>query len=211
MELVKSLVKLGVIGLVIYNVLNKQKGAIFSLLHMSLLEAVGYIANVIVDMAINVGVFYLFIGAADYAFQRYKHGKELKMSKHEVKEEYKQVEGNPQIKGRIRQRMREASMRRMMQAVPTADVIITNPTHFSVAVKYDRQSGAAPVVVAKGQDYTALRIKELARESDVMIVENPPLARTLYATVDIGREIPPELYQAVAEILAYVYKLKNIA
>jgi len=121
------------------------------------------------------------------------------------------VEGNPQIKGQIKSRMREVSMRRMMQDVPRADVIITNPTHYAVALEYDRESGRAPRVTAKGADYLARRIKEKAAESGVEIVENRELARTLYVTVDIGREIPPELYQAVAEILAFVYKLKKMA
>jgi flagellar biosynthetic protein FlhB len=132
------------------------------------------------------------------------------MTKQEVKEEWKMTEGNPQIKGKIKQKMREASMRRMMQEVPGADVIITNPTHYAVALKYDREvSSNAPIVVAKGVDYLARKIKEKASESGVEIVENKQLARAIYNTVDLGREIPPELYQAVAEILAFIYKLKN--
>jgi flagellar biosynthetic protein FlhB len=131
------------------------------------------------------------------------------MTKHEVKEEYKQTEGNPLIKGKIRQKMREVSMRRMMQNVPQADVIITNPTHFAVALKYDIMKGAAPVVVAKGVDYQAKRIRELGKEHGIEIVENPPLARAIYYEVPLDGEIPPELYEAVAEILAYVFTLKN--
>ena len=131
------------------------------------------------------------------------------MTKQEVKDEFKNTEGNPEIKGRQRQRMREVSQRRMMQDVPKADVVITNPTHYAVAIKYDAEAAKAPVVLAKGEDYLAQKIKETARENHVEIVENKPLARMLYANVDIGQEIPPELYQAVAEVLAMVYNMKN--
>ena len=128
------------------------------------------------------------------------------MTKQEVKDEYKNTEGDPQIKGRIRQKMREVSQRRMMQDVPKADVIITNPTHLAVAIRYDSTESDAPVVIAKGEDYLAQKIKEVAREHSIEIVENKPLARMLYHNVDIGSQIPPELYQAVAEVLATVYK-----
>ena len=131
------------------------------------------------------------------------------MTKQEVKDEYKNSEGDPQIKGKIRQKMREVSQRRMMQDLTQADVVITNPTHLAVALKYDADSGRAPVVLAKGEDYLAQKIKDKARENNIEIVENKPLARMLYANVDIGAEIPPELYQAVAEVLAMVYNLKN--
>ena len=135
----------------------------------------------------------------------------MKMTKNEVKEEFKQAEGDPQIKGKIRQRMREASQRRMMQDVPRADVVITNPTHYAVAISYDPDVSDAPIVLAKGEDYLAAKIKEVARENHVEIVENKPLARMLYANVEIGEAIPPELYQAVAEVLAFVYHLKGKA
>ena len=127
----------------------------------------------------------------------------------EVKDEYKNTEGNPEIKGRQRQRMREASRRRMMQDVPKADVVITNPTHLAVAIKYDPETNRAPVVLAKGEDYLAQKIREAARENHIEIVENKPLARMLYANVEVGSEIPPELYQAVAEILAMVYNMRE--
>ena len=127
------------------------------------------------------------------------------MTKQEVKDEYKQAEGDPQIKGKIRQKMQEASRRRMMQQLPEADVVITNPTHFAVAVKYDTELASAPIVVAKGEDFLAQKIKEVAKEHSVEIVENKPLARMLYYNVEIGEQVPPELYQAVAEVLAMVY------
>ena len=161
------------------------------------------------QLGIRMAAAYVIIAAADFAYQKWKYNDDLKMSKQEVKEEYKQQEGDPQIKGKIRQRMQEASRRRMMQDIPKADVVITNPTHFAVAIRYDNTESEAPVVVAKGSDYLAQKIKEIARENNVQIVENKPLARTLYANVDIGQAIPPELYQAVAEVLAYVYHLQG--
>ena len=130
----------------------------------------------------------------------------MKMTKQEVKDEFKNTEGDPQIKGQQKRRMQEASQRRMMQDVPKADVVITNPTHFAVAVRYDSETDQAPVVIAKGQDYVAFKIKEIARENNISIVENKPLARMLFHNVDLGSEIPPELYQSVAEILAVIYK-----
>lgn len=208
-ELGKSLLKVLIIGVVIYNRVKEEMEHIQELLDMELLQAIIYIGNLVVDIGVLVGMYFIFIALVDYIYQRYENNKSLKMTKQEIKEEYKEAEGNPEIKGKIKQKMREASMRRMMQEVPSADVIITNPTHFAVALKYDREKSAAPIVIAKGADHLAKRIKEIAKENNVEIVENKYLARTLYATVDIGREIPPELYQAVAEVLAFVYNLKN--
>jgi flagellar biosynthetic protein FlhB len=133
----------------------------------------------------------------------------MRMTKQEVKEEFKNSEGNPQTKSRIRQKMREVSQRRMMQSVPQADVVITNPTHLAAAIRYDRESSEAPVLLAKGADYIAMKIKEIAKENNIEIIENKPLARMLYYNVEVGAEIPPELYQMTAEVLAYVYGLKN--
>ena len=141
--------------------------------------------------------------------KRFKFNKDIMMTKQEVKDEYKNSEGDPQIKGQIKRRMMQASQRRMMQSVPKADVVITNPTHFAVAIQYDPQTATAPVVLAKGEDYLAAKIKEVAKEHNISIVENKPLARMLYYNVEVGMEIPPELYQAVAEVLAFVYKMKN--
>ena len=209
-NLLKSLFKLGVIGIVIYTMLLGEVENVPMLMNMTLTDSFIYIGGLITQMGLTVGAWFIFIAAADIGYTRYKHEKDLRMSKQEVKEEYKQTEGNPQIKGKIKQKMREASMRRMMQDIPTADVVITNPTHYAVAVSYDREGTEAPKVVAKGVDHLAKRIRDVATENDVEIVENVQLARTLYSTVDIGHEIPPELFQAVAEVLAYVYKLKNI-
>ncbi len=208
-ELLKSSVKVFLIGYVLYTTAMSRKELIFSLAYMDLFESIGVLGQIVIDMGINVGSFYLVVGLADFVYQKFKHRKDLRMTKQEVKEEYKQAEGNPQIKGAIRQRMREVAMRRMMSDVKNADVIITNPTHYAVAIKYDGEKDAAPIVLAKGADHLAKRIKDNARENNIEIIENKPLARTLYNTCEIGKQIPPELYQAVAEILAFVYKLKN--
>ena len=151
----------------------------------------------------------MILAAADYIFQKTKFNRDMRMTKQEIKEEFKQSEGDPQVKGKIKQKMREASQRRMMQDIPKADVVITNPTHYAVAINYDPEVSDAPIVLAKGADYIAQKIKEVAKEHHVEIVENKPLARMLYANVEIGEAVPPELYQAVAEVLAFVYKLKG--
>ena len=151
----------------------------------------------------------MVIALADYMVKKFKQKKDLRMSKQEVKDEYKNQEGDPKIKAQQKQRMMQASRRRMMQSIPDADVVITNPTHYAVVLKYDNTTGQAPVVVAKGADYLAQKIKEIAKENNVEIVENKPLARMLYSNVDVGNEIPAELYQSVAEVLAYVYRIKN--
>ena len=211
MELFKSLLKFAVILTVVFFVLVDRVDMLQMLMYMDLLQGVSIIADLFLTVGLTVGILYLFIAAADYAFNRRKHEKELRMSKQEVKDEYKQMEGDPMIKSRIKQKMREVSMRRMMQEVPHADVVITNPTHFACALKYDRDRGSAPILVAKGADHMAQRIKEIAQENFVVMVEDKPLARTLYSAVNIGDEVPPELWQAVAEVLAYVYRLRNQA
>ncbi|MCF2642313.1 MAG: flagellar biosynthesis protein FlhB [Lachnospiraceae bacterium] len=208
-ELVKSIVKLAVIAVVAYKSIQSHEQQLFILYDIPLMQAVILCGNIIIDTGLKIACVYLLVGFADWVYQKLKFKEDMKMTKQEVKDEYKNTEGDPQIKGRQRQRMRESSMRRMMQDVPKADVVITNPTHLAVALKYDSDSGRAPVVVAKGEDYLAQKIKDKAREYDIEIVENKPLARMLYANVDIGAEIPPELYQAVAEVLAMVYNLKN--
>lgn len=209
LELFKSLFKFVIIIMVIYSELSNELNNISTLARLPLILSFQYIVDLIIRLGTVVGVWFILIAALDFSYQKYKHNKDLKMTKQETKEEYKQTEGNPQIKGKIRQKMREASMRRMMQDIPQADVIITNPTHFAVGIKYDRLAVGAPKVIAKGADHLAKRIKDIAKENDISIIENKQLARALYATVDVGKEIPPELYKAVAEILAFVYKLKN--
>lgn len=208
-ELLRSVIKIGLIGFVVYDTLVEQVSALLSMYDISLMQGIALIGDIIINLGIKVSVFYMVLAVADYAYEKWKFSEDMKMTKQEVKDEYKNSEGNPEVKGKIRAKMREASRRRMMQAVPTADVIITNPTHFAVAIKYDPAVSDAPLVVAKGQDYLAQRIKEMAKENHVEIVENKPLARMLYANVEIGEIIPPELYQAVAEILAMVYKMQG--
>jgi len=208
-ELLKSVVKVGVIAYVAYTNIVDEADNLFILYEIDLKQAIALVGNIIIDFGIEISVIFIVIGLVDYVYQKWKFGEDMKMTKQEVKDEYKNTEGDPQIKGRIRRKMMEASQRRMMQDVPKADVVITNPTHFAVAIKYDAEVSKAPVVVAKGEDYLAQKIKEVAKENNVEIVENKPLARMLYHNVDIGAEIPPELYQAVAEVLAMVYHMKN--
>lgn len=208
-ELLKSIVKIGVIAYVAYISVRKNADDLFVLYDIPLMQAIILCGQVIIDAGLKIALVYLIVGLADFIYQKYKFHEEMKMTKQEVKDEYKNTEGNPEIKGRQRQRMREASRRRMMQDVPTADVVITNPTHLAVALKYDAEVSKAPIVVAKGEDFLAMKIREAAKEHNIEIVENKPLARMLYANVDIGQEIPPELYQAVAEVLAMVYNMKN--
>lgn len=208
-ELVKSLLKIGIIAWVCYSYLKKNIDGVFLLYDMTLNQAIAGVGTLLINMGIRVSLAYLIIAFSDYAYQRWKYNDDLKMTKQEVKDEYKNSEGNPEIKSKIRQKMMQASQRRMMQNLPKADVVITNPTHYAVAIQYDSDNYEAPIVVAKGQDYLAQKIKEVARENKVEIVENKPLARMLYANVEVGEMIPPELYQAVAEVLAFVYKLKG--
>jgi flagellar biosynthetic protein FlhB len=207
---VKSMLKLLAVGAVVYFILFKEIDTIPRMLDMEFIEVIAYISSLIVTLGLSVGILYIFIALFDFAYTKWKHEKDIKMTKHEVKEEWKQAEGNPQVKQKIRQKMREVSMRRMMQNVPNADVIITNPTHYAVALKYDMMGfGGAPVLVGKGVDFMAKRIKQAGLENNIPIIENPPLARAIYADVDIDQEIPEELYVAVAEIMAYVFKLKD--
>ena len=208
-ELVKSIVKIAIIFYVAYSTLMDEIDTIKILYDLELVPAVIYISNFVINMGIKISAVYLIIGFADYIYQKFKFKKDMKMSKQEVKDEYKQQEGDPQVKGKIKSKMRETSMRRMMQQMPEADVVITNPTHFACAIKYDKEKASAPVLIAKGADHLAQKLKDVAKEYNVPIVENKPLARMLYYNVEIDAEIPQELYQMTAEVLAYVYQLKN--
>lgn len=208
-ELIKDVIKIALIFYVAYSDLTKGAEIIGILYDLSLKQAVVYTGDFVINLGIKLSAIYLIIGFADYIYQKIKFKKDLKMSKQEVKDEYKQQEGDPQVKGKIKAKMREVSQRRMMQSLPEADVVITNPTHFACAIKYDKEVSEAPVLIAKGADYLAQKIKEAAKEHNIPIVENKPLARMLYYNVDLDSEIPRELYQMTAEVLAYVYKLKN--
>ncbi len=209
MELIKAIVKLTVLVIVVYSYIQDEWGMITNIYQLDVVAAVKLIIETVLDIALRIAIVFLVIAFADWYYQKRKFKKDMRMTKQEVKDEYKNSEGNPEIKGAIRRKMQEASRRRMMQALPEADVVITNPTHLAVALKYDKDTAEAPVVIAKGADFVAERIKEIARENHIEIVENKPVARMLYHNVEIGDEIPPELYQMVAEILAYVYSISE--
>lgn len=170
------------------------------------LSTVGWLTGM---MGIAASCVLLFISILDFFYQKFDYEKNLKMSKQDIKDEHKNSEGDPIIKSRIRQRQREMAMRRMMQEIPTADVVITNPTHFAIALKYDDESMDAPTVVAKGADFVAQKIKLIAKENNVVMVENRPLARSMFDQVEVGQRIPDEFFKAVAEVLAYVYRIKQ--
>jgi flagellar biosynthetic protein FlhB len=205
---VKSLLKIAVIGFFIYNYLKDEIFTMPQFIFYDLATSLSKISDIIFSLAFQViGVIFI-IAFLDYGYQKWQTTQDLKMTKQEVKDEFKQTEGDPQIKGKIRQKQRQMAMSRMMQEVPKADVIVTNPTHFAVALKYEKGM-VAPQVIAKGADFVAQKIKSIGRENDVPLVENRPLARALYASAEVGDFVPRELYQSVAEVLAYVYRLKH--
>ncbi len=208
-ELIKSVLKIGIIGYVVYSYLMNNYSMIPELLNMNIESTASFIGNTIISIGIRASVVLMLLSFFDYGFQIWDYEKNIRMSKQEIKDEYKLTEGNPQIKSKIREKQRQLSLRRMMAEVPRADVIITNPTHFAIAVKYDPSITDAPLVIAKGKDLIAQRIRDTAKENSVPIVENKPLAKALYSSVEIGEKIPQELYKAVAEVLAYVYSLKE--
>ena len=207
-ELVKSIFKIMVIGSFLYMYLKDQIPFMPYLMYLDLGRSLEEIASIIFNMVFKVIAIIIIMAILDYAYQKWQTTQDLKMSKQEVKDEHKQMEGDPQIKGKIRRKQREMAMMRMMQEVPKADVIITNPTHLAIALMY-KQGMVAPLIIAKGQDLVAEKIKQIAREHKITIVENKPLARALYTSTEVGDVVPHELYQAVAEVLAYVYRLKN--
>lgn len=208
-DLLIEIIKISVISYIAYSTLKNDWKTLLILYDMKLEQAILLIGNLVINLGLKISFIFLIIGFADLIYQKLKFKKDMRMSKQEVKDEYKNSEGDPQIKGKIKQRMREASMRRMMQSLPKADVVITNPTHLAAAIKYDRETSEAPILLAKGADFLAQKIKEIAKENDIAIVENKPLARMLYYNVEVGAEVPQELYQMTAEVLAYVYGLKN--
>ncbi|WP_069997469.1 flagellar biosynthesis protein FlhB [Cellulosilyticum sp. I15G10I2] len=207
--LVLALGKVTLLGTIIFNVIKSQIPIFLNFYDFTPAQVLINICSTIIRIGFFAGGAFTILAVVDYLYQKYKYEDSIKMTKQEVKEEYKNAEGDPQIKGKIRQKMREGSLKRMMQSVPQADVIITNPTHFAIAIQYEPNKNTAPIVVAKGVDYVAQKIKEKAKEHHIHIVENKPLARTLYYTVDIDKEIPQELYGAIAEVLALVYSLED--
>ena len=208
-ELVKSIFKVALVGYIAYVEITKEFMNFTGLSEMNLRASSAFIGSVTMKVVFKVIMWLVIIAILDYIFQKWHNEHKLMMEKHEVKEEHKQADGDPEIKGKIKQKQRQMSMMRMMQALPKADVVITNPTHFAVALQYTPETMAAPVVIAKGQDRLAQKIKETARERDIVIVENKPLAQSLYFGAEIGDSVPADLYQAVAEVLAFVYKLKG--
>lgn len=208
-EFLKSVLKLLIIGVLVYSTISSQWERILVLASLPVQQIFSFTAGMTIQLGIKIGAVLTALALADYFYQRYEHSKSLRMSKQDIKDEYKKSEGDPLIKGKIRERQRRMALQRMMQEVPKADVIITNPTHFAIALKYDATKMEAPRIIAKGMDHVALRIREIAKENGVITMENKPLARALYERAEIGDVIPPDLFQAVAEVLAYVYKLKG--
>jgi flagellar biosynthetic protein FlhB len=208
-ELVKALGKLTIIIYFAYATIKNNLPLLLQSRLGGPLEPALKVWGILYQVALKICGFLLVVAVCDYAYHRWEYNRSLRMSKKEVRDEFKQTEGNPQIKSKIRQRQAQMASRRMMQEVPKADVVITNPTHLAIALRYDSASMAAPVVVAKGEGLIATRIREIATEHGITLVENKPLARALYATVELGAVIPEDLFQAVAEVLAFVYRLKQ--
>ncbi|EHQ91602.1 flagellar biosynthesis protein FlhB [Desulfosporosinus youngiae] len=208
-ELVKSLMKVLLIGYFLYASVRDRLHIYPALQQLNVGQAAVLLGEALMELAWNISLSFLGIAAFDYIYQRWEYEKNLRMSHEDLKQEYKQTEGNPELKSELKKRQRAMAMGRMMQDMKQADVVVTNPTHFAVALRYDPKVQNAPYVVAKGQDQVALRMRELAKEYDLVIMENKPLARALYAQVEIGQGIPADLYKAVAEVLAFVYRLKK--
>ena len=208
-ELIKNLIKIIILSVILYQIIKGDLRAVARTIDMNVMDSSVYVLNSIMDMVMKVSIVFLAIAGFDYFYQWWDYERQIKMSKQEMKEEYKQTEGNPEIKGRIRNLQRERARSRMMQSVPTADVIIRNPTHFAVALRYDIEKDNAPVLLAKGQDELALRIVAIGEEHGIYVLENKPLARGIFASTKVGEPIPPEYYGMVAEILVYVYRMNN--
>ncbi len=209
-EAVKGILKIVILLWLIYTCISDLIIVSSSYLYMDIHEACKHIFNAIFSMMLKVGLAFLVLAAFDFLYQWWDYEREMKMSKQEIKEEYKQTEGDPQVKGKIKELQRRMAQQRMMQQVPQADVVIRNPTHFAVALRYKLGEDEAPVVLAKGQDFMAQRIVAVAEEHKIAVVENVAEARALYANTEVGREIPPMLYGAVAEVMVFLYKLDEI-
>jgi flagellar biosynthetic protein FlhB len=208
-ELLKSLLKIGILGIVVYSVLGGKDEEIVGLIERPFMDIGSYMAALAFELVWKMGLVYALIAAADFFYQRWKFSEDMKMTKKEVKDENKQSEGDPQVKARLRSIMRSKYRKQIFAETRKADVVITNPTHYAVAIVYKRGEMSAPKVVAKGVDFLALKMRDIAEENEVPIVEQPPLARALYATCEMGMEIPENLFRAVAQILAYIYSLKK--
>jgi flagellar biosynthesis protein FlhB len=208
-ELIKSILKVTAFAIVAGMLLWSERGTILTLSQLEPLNVVSFIGGLLLKLGLTLSSVYLVIAVLDLVYQRYDHAKQLRMSKQDIKDEHKKTEGDPLIKHRIKEKQRQLATARMMQDVPNAQVVVTNPTHYAVAIAYEAGKMTVPKVVAKGTDYMALKIREVAMEHRVVIMENKPLARALYASVEIGDDIPEDLFKAVAEVLAYVYRVKG--
>ncbi|HWQ78030.1 MAG TPA: flagellar biosynthesis protein FlhB [Anaerovoracaceae bacterium] len=208
-QLVKSIIKVVVILWIIYASVRDLMTVAPDMLNTSLESNLSFMLDRIMSIVYKICLIFVAVAVLDYAYQKYDYEQKLRMTKQEVKDEYKQTEGDPFIKGKIREKQRKMSLNRMIQQVPHADVIVRNPTHFAVALKYDINKDQAPIVLAKGQDYMAKRILDIAEKHKILITENKPLARSLYETVEVNDYIPAELYQAVAELMAWVYSTRE--
>lgn len=209
MELAKSLAKLAVVGIVGFNVINKRKGELFSTIGMDVHTSFVIVGSVIFELIITICIILLIIGILDKKFQDYQYEKSIKMTKQEVKDEWKNIEGDPKIKAKVRAFQMQIMQQKMMSSIKEADVVVVNPTHYAVAIKYDPDTAPVPQVLAKGVDFLAFKIREVAKNNNIPIVENKPLAQSLYKLVPIGGIIPQELYVAVAEVLRFVYSAKG--
>jgi flagellar biosynthesis protein FlhB len=208
-ELFKAIVKVIFIFGIAYYTLIGEIPIMMSLPSKSLTDILDYMGKIFIKLSFNIIIFMVILSVLDYLWQKQQYIKKLKMSKQDVKDEFKQMEGDPKVKGKQKQIQFQRAMQRMMSEVPQADVVITNPTHFAVALKYEFKKMHSPKLLAKGQDLIAQKMKEVAKQHNVPVVENPPVARAVFAGVDIGQFIPEELFKPVAEILAYIYKLKG--
>ncbi|HEY8962895.1 MAG TPA: flagellar biosynthesis protein FlhB [Alphaproteobacteria bacterium] len=208
-EFIKGLIKISIIGAVSVAILKPFFNGMEHFIELPLQGVMAEMMTIFIKLMIGILTVLAVLAGIDLLFQRYSHYQQMRMSRQEIKDEYKQTEGDPHVRSRLRQIRMERARNRMMQNVPTSTVVVTNPTHFAVALKYDPDSMDAPVCVAKGQDLIALRIRELANDNGVIIVENPPLARTLFKAVDIDEAIPPEHYKAVAEVISYVFRMQK--
>lgn len=208
-EFAKSILKIVIVGACGYAAINSRKGDLLGLVGLEIPIALNIIGSVLLNMMINMCLAMLILGYLDKKYQNYEYEKSIKMTKQEVKDEYKDTEGDPKIKAKIKAIQTQMARQRMMSSVPKADVVVTNPTHYAVAIQYDKTVAPAPIVVAKGVDYLAFQIRDIAKKNNIPIVENRPVARALYNSVPVDGIIPSNLYVAVAEILAYVYNSKR--
>lgn len=208
-EILKGLIKISILLYIMYGFIQGRIIMFAKTINMEVYTSSAFLLESIMQLVFNITIAFVAVSALDFIYQKWDYEKQIRMSKQEIKEEYKQMEGDPLIKSKIKDMQRKIAMSRMMQAVPNADVVVRNPTHFAVALRYDIKKDSAPILVAKGQDEMALRIVKIAEENNVYVLENKLLARAIFATTELNREVPAEFYGTIAEILVYIYKLNN--